>query len=136
MYYVLTIQSFYSPLVPTGEYNVLCQENTTLFLFSNVQYLAAVITFSISKPFRRPFYTNWPFLICLIILVAIAYLIIFSPAPWVLKILELVELEDTFKYILVIGTLVNGFASYLFEKMVVPMVDSCYKRRNSVRFED
>jgi cation-transporting P-type ATPase 13A2 len=38
--------------------NIVCFENTTVFLFANFQYIASVYAFSTAKPVRKPIYTN------------------------------------------------------------------------------
>lgn len=43
-------------------------ENNALFLFSNVMYVATLLAFSISKPWRKPFFTNPFFMVVLIII--------------------------------------------------------------------
>ena len=44
-----------------------CHENTIYFLISHFQYLTLALAFSVSKPFRKPIYTNWPLMIYLVL---------------------------------------------------------------------
>ena len=37
-------------------------EGTALFYVANFQYLMTAIAFSIAKPFRKPIWTNWPYM--------------------------------------------------------------------------
>jgi hypothetical protein len=41
----------------------------------------AVIAFSVAKPFRKPIYTNYPFLISIIMMVLMNSVFLFSPNP-------------------------------------------------------
>lgn len=59
MYYVLTLQSWFTPLVIVDEKNIEWYENTTIFLYSLTQYIAVVIVFSVGKPFRKPVWSNY-----------------------------------------------------------------------------
>jgi cation-transporting ATPase 13A2 len=56
----LLTQSWYIPVTrgKAAEDNYLCQEATTVFLFTCLQYLAVVLAFSTGKPFRKPVFTN------------------------------------------------------------------------------
>jgi len=53
-----------------GEEDSPCSDNTVLFLFSSMQYIVCCLCFSISKPFRKPIYTNPLFLGSVILMVA------------------------------------------------------------------
>jgi len=52
-------------------------ETTTIFVFSNFLYLAAIISFTVGKPFRKPFYTNIWFTLNVILLELYQILIAF-----------------------------------------------------------
>lgn len=54
------------------------QESGVLFIFSNFLYLGAIMAFSISKPFRKPFYTNWLFMCNMIVIWIYNFLIVFE----------------------------------------------------------
>jgi len=54
------------------------QEAGVLFIFSNFLYLGSIIAFSIAKPFRKPFYTNWLFTGNIIAIWAYNFLIVFQ----------------------------------------------------------
>ena len=45
-----------------------CHENTIYFLIAHFQYLTLALAFSVSKPFRRPIYTNLPLMIYLVLI--------------------------------------------------------------------
>lgn len=54
-YIAPTFGADYDPSANTSAYN---EATTTIFLFANFQYIMIAIAFSISKPFRKPIYTN------------------------------------------------------------------------------
>lgn len=81
MYWVLTLQDWFVPLVPTGEDEIVCYETTTLFLVSLPQYILIVITFSIGKPFRKPMWTNY--LLCFWIFFVTAISLYIMIVSWV-----------------------------------------------------
>jgi magnesium-transporting ATPase (P-type) len=43
-----------------------CSDNTALFLVSGMQYLITCMCFSVSKPHRKPVYTNPVYLVSLV----------------------------------------------------------------------
>lgn len=61
------------------EFNTVSIDQSAIFLTSNFLYLIAVISFSISKPFKKRFYTNIWFTLNLFILYIYAIIISFVP---------------------------------------------------------
>jgi len=55
----LRTQDWFTPVVlqPDSD-NIRCYENTALFVFTNLQYVASICAFSAGKPFRKPIYKN------------------------------------------------------------------------------
>lgn len=54
-------------------------ETNIIFLFANFMYIFTFLAFSISKPWRKEFYTNIPFSICFVLI--LAYSIIITVVP-------------------------------------------------------
>lgn len=54
-------------------------EVQSIFMFSNFMYVFSVIAFSISKPWKKYFFTNWPFMIVLILVFTYDILICLVP---------------------------------------------------------
>ncbi len=74
-------QSFYTPTPPNPEDPYAPEtnrsfENTSIFWLGNFQYLSACVAFSISRPFRKPLYTNYLFTGALIILIGFSTLLV------------------------------------------------------------
>lgn len=51
-------------------------ENCALFLFSNIMYIMTLLAFSISKPWRKDFYTNPAFMVVLVIMLGYSLVMI------------------------------------------------------------
>ena len=78
---VLRMQSWYKPLVdPVEDGEVVpSADNTAIFLISNFQYILTAVAFSISRPFKKPIYTNFILTGYLIVSIAYSYYIIIDP---------------------------------------------------------
>lgn len=55
---ILYIQPWYSPLVPYDNANLKCFENTTIFLFSCLQYTSSAMALNTNDPFRESIFKN------------------------------------------------------------------------------
>lgn len=116
-------QSWYQPPILDKEHsNSKNSENTTLFLVSCFQYILSAIVLSVGKPFRQSMRHNLPFVITMLVALAISAYMLFDPAPWLEDVMELTFLSQSFKiFILVLG--LGGFAvSYLSERQIFPHV--------------
>lgn len=107
-----------------------CSDNSTLFLISNLQYLTSALSFSMDKPYRKPFYTNKGLVIYLFIAIFISIYIIVAPAGWTKKLLVISDFEDeNFKYYILIITIVNFIVDYAVEKFLIAWIESCWNKR-------
>ena len=107
-----------------------CPDNTLLFLVSNMQYLITAIAFTISKPFKKDFYTN--FLLTGFVVFAFIYsiYIIIMPDKYSRKLLQIYNFRKNndgihsnfFTIFILIITLVNLVVSYLIEKILIPFI--------------
>ena len=70
-----------------------CHENTIFFLIAHFQYLTANLAFSISKPFRKPIYTNWPLMIYLLIVYFYSIWITINCDDWSAKLFNIYDLK-------------------------------------------
>ena len=101
-----------------------CALNTVIFLISNMQYLITAFVFTISKPFKKPFYTN--VYLTMFLLFSFAYSVYITIGPFEeisekkLILFDLNEIYDKLKLIVLILILVNFVVAYLCEKIVVP----------------
>ena len=104
-----------------------CADNSTLFLIANLQYLTSALTFSMDKPYRKPFYTNRGLVAYLVIAIFISIYIIVAPAGWTKKLLVISDYEDdNFKYWVLVITIVNFIVDYCVEKFLIYYIEVCW----------
>lgn len=104
-----------------------CADNSTLFLIANLQYLTSALSFSMDKPYRKPFYTNRGLVAYLVIAIFISIYIIVAPAGWTKKLLVISDYEDdNFKYWVLVITIVNFIVDYCVEKFLIYYIEVCW----------
>lgn len=116
-------------------------ENTVVFIFANFQYLITCVSFSISKPFRKPLYTNLIFTVSIMIMIALCSFILFSDEPWLIDFFSLMEEGMPMQFRLWLALLVcaNFVVTYVFEKFGIWYLALWWKRRydrHSKRLQD
>ncbi len=79
-------QSFFQPKIVSFEesHDFHSYENSVLFIVSCFQYLITCLSFSISKPFRKPLYTNYPFTISLGVLFLTNFYFLLPDDNWLI----------------------------------------------------
>ena len=85
-----TSDSHFSKAEAMADFNggVETMETNTLFLMSNMQYIATCFAFTMGKPYREPVYKNIAFIVNIIVIVILGVYINIYPAKWLQKILE------------------------------------------------
>lgn len=137
--------------------NIISYEDTVLFLVSIFQYVVTAIAFSVAKPFRKPIYTNIPFLLSIILITAVNVCFVFLPNPGVddqntqgsnwLDNFFLIEpfTKDgesfyTYRFYLALGIVVNSVTTLLWEKCFIvwltQMFDQKTKEKKDKKFLD
>ncbi|KXT01461.1 hypothetical protein AC578_9529 [Pseudocercospora eumusae] len=114
-------QPWYQPPIIDPEHsNSLNSENTALFGISCYQYILSAIVLSVGKPFRQSMRHNLPFVVTILVALAISSYMLFDPAPWVEDLMELTWMSVNFRlFVLALG--IGGFAvSYLAERQFFP----------------
>ncbi|KAF2862483.1 hypothetical protein K470DRAFT_255774 [Piedraia hortae CBS 480.64] len=106
-YILVKHQKWYIPPVPSkGESNILNSENTTLFLLSCYQYILFAAVLSVGKPFRESPAANLPFVVSLLTAFAVTTYLLFDPAPWLIRLMDLTYLGVGFRgVVLALGVL-------------------------------
>jgi cation-transporting ATPase 13A2 len=119
--WVLRRQPFYSPLIPkpSTKENIYCLETTTLFLTSAFHTLSVAAVYSISKPFKRPLYTNKSYTILLSALFLVMVYLILIPDYYSRYWLELRSLPFYFRFLLLSICLLHLLVAVLFERIVI-----------------
>jgi len=90
-----------------------------LFIFANFEYLGTCLAYSISKPWRRVFWTNVPFAASLGILFVANICIVFYPPKWLSWLLQLYPMENWFKVALVAAALVEMVVAWGLERLII-----------------
>ena len=99
-----------------------CSANTLLYLLTTMQYITCCLVFSISKPFRKPVYTNPLYLISVSAMAAYGIYLIVNVDSWSASLFGLTQLPRAYKWKLLIVVGLNSLASYIFEKFFISWV--------------
>lgn len=106
---------------------VPCYVNTGLFFISTIQYILFAFVFSISKPFRKPIYTNYPLLIYLIGVLVYTALMLFYNNKVTPSEMGLLEIKgNEFKIGIASICVVSIIFGLVVEYVVVPWCIKVY----------
>lgn len=141
-------QVFYIPGQTIGEEtiagsNIISYEDTVLFMMSNFQYVLTAIAFSVAKPFRKPIYTNTPFVISIVIILLMNTYIVFTPNRdvdlqntngdnWIVNFFLLEPFLDngqsyySYRFQLFGAIVLNSIVTLCFEKIFITKITSLY----------
>jgi cation-transporting P-type ATPase 13A2 len=134
MLFLLKTKPWYFPLVMSTEENLdVSYENTTLFLFSNIQYISTLFAYNIAKPYMKPMYTNVILSTWITFSVILSYYIIIEPSDFMIDFLDLAYIPKEYRFELAFATFVNFACSYLFEKIIVKSLIDFWGRKKEHR---
>ena len=105
-----------------------CSDNSVLYLFTCMQYITCCLCFSISKPFRKPIWTNPLYLGSVIFMVVYQSYLILGYDSWNYDIFALVELPQEFKLRLFVLVILNTISSYVYEKFFIGWFNKFYQK--------
>ncbi|XP_024605624.1 cation-transporting ATPase 13A2 isoform X2 [Neophocaena asiaeorientalis asiaeorientalis] len=141
-YFLTVAQPWFVPLnrtVPAPD-NLPNYENTVVFCLSSFQYLILAVAVSKGAPFRRPLYTNVPFLVALVLLGSV--LVGLLLAPGLLQgLLALRTIADTYFKLLLLGLVAFNFVgAFMLESVLDQCLPGCLrwlrpKRASKKRFK-
>uniref|UniRef100_A0A8C9AWA0 Polyamine-transporting ATPase 13A2 n=1 Tax=Phocoena sinus TaxID=42100 RepID=A0A8C9AWA0_PHOSS len=141
-YFLTVAQPWFVPLnrtVPAPD-NLPNYENTVVFCLSSFQYLILAVAVSKGAPFRRPLYTNVPFLVALVLLGSV--LVGLLLAPGLLQgVLALRTIADTYFKLLLLGLVAFNFVgAFMLESVLDQCLPGCLrwlrpKRASKKRFK-
>lgn len=114
----LRAQHFYDKAEKQSDLTTDEDESTVIFYITIPQYVFMGIAFHVSTQFRRPIYSNIPFMILLSIQFAVIGWITLGPQPWMKDALQLSGIDFYFRYIILGSALANGFLTILYEQIV------------------
>ncbi|KAF2755870.1 hypothetical protein EJ05DRAFT_467292 [Pseudovirgaria hyperparasitica] len=122
-FYFVQRQPWYQPpILDKNHSNSKNSQNTTLFLLSCYQYILFSVVLSVGPPFRQSMARNLPFVITIVVTMLIASYMLFDPAHWLYKLMELTDMSLQFQlFILALG-LGNFCLAYVGEKYVFPNI--------------
>lgn len=92
---------------------------SALFLFANFEYVGTCLAYSISKPWRRVFWTNLPFAVSLVVLFLANIGMVLSPPNWLASLLQLRPMENWFKIMLLVAAVLEMVVAWLLERLIV-----------------
>ncbi|XP_037354959.1 polyamine-transporting ATPase 13A2 isoform X2 [Talpa occidentalis] len=129
-YFLTVTQPWFVPLnrtVPAPD-NLPNYENTVVFSVSGFQYLILAAAVSKGAPFRRPLYTNVPFLVALALLGSVLVGVLL--APGVLQgPLALRNIPDTCFKLLLLGLVAfNSVGAFMLESVLDHCLPACLRR--------
>uniref|UniRef100_A0A2K5CJ86 ATPase cation transporting 13A2 n=1 Tax=Aotus nancymaae TaxID=37293 RepID=A0A2K5CJ86_AOTNA len=128
-YFLTLAQPWFVPLnrtVPAPD-NLPNYENTVVFSLSSFQYLILAAAVSKGAPFRRPLYTNVPFLLALALLSSILVGLVLVPGllqgPLALR-----NITDTCFKLLLLGLVTFNFVgAFMLESMLDQCLPACLR---------
>uniref|UniRef100_A0A8C5RYI8 ATPase cation transporting 13A2 n=1 Tax=Laticauda laticaudata TaxID=8630 RepID=A0A8C5RYI8_LATLA len=118
IYFITVSQQWFIPLNSTlsAPANLPNYENTVVFCTSGFQYLILAVIVSKGRPFRKPLYTNVPFLMALLLLAGIMIWLTIYPLAFMQKFLRLKNAGDlSFKVILLGMAALHFFTAFVLE---------------------
>ncbi|XP_063660804.1 polyamine-transporting ATPase 13A2 isoform X10 [Pan troglodytes] len=129
-YFLTLAQPWFVPLnrtVPAPD-NLPNYENTVVFSLSSFQYLILAAAMSKGAPFRRPLYTNVPFLVALALLSSILVGLVLVPGllqgPLALR-----NITDTCFKLLLLGLVTFNFVgAFMLESVLDQCLPACLRR--------
>lgn len=141
-YFLAAAQPWFVPLngtVPAPD-NLPNYENTVVFSLSSFQYLILAAAVSKGAPFRRPLYTNVPFLAALVLLGSVLVGLMLAPGP-LQGPLTLKSITNTRFKLLLLGLVAfNVVAAFMLESLLDQYLPGCLrqfrpKRASKKRFK-
>jgi cation-transporting ATPase 13A3/4/5 len=120
-WYFVRRQSWYeAPIIDPDHSNSENSENTTLFLISCFQYILSAIVLSVGKPFRQSMRHNLPFVVTMLVALGISTYMLFDPAEWVQRAMELTWTSNSFRVFILVLSIGSFATSYLAERTLFP----------------
>ena len=115
------IPSYYPEMVPRAEDTVIRQV-AIQFLFANFQYLSSVLIYSIGKPFRKAFWTNYPFAGSFLFLAVLSVGLVVFPPEWAMWLFDLVPLEPVMKGFICGLAIIDGLSIFVVERFLITYI--------------
>ena len=127
MFFILTNESSSCFAKGLNSNSPQCLEVTGIFHFTNIQYLATVLTYTRGDPFREAIYRNEWFAINVVLGIVISYCLILLDSNY-LKWFGVAHMENIVKMKIMIGSIVNFAITYFFELTIKGFVKLCWNK--------
>ncbi|KAL6418480.1 hypothetical protein ACFW04_012062 [Cataglyphis niger] len=131
-YHAVRQFSWFTAFVPNSNtIRYTCYENYSVYCVSIFQYITMAIIFSRGKPYRRPIYTNSPFMLSIFLLTFICAYITVYPAHWIVDALQLM-LPPVYDWRLIILALAiaNFLICFFVESIIIErIIENALKKR-------
>ena len=110
--------SWYMKPVVGGDDAVQSSDNTVLFFVSNFQYILTAVVLSQGPPYREPMIKNIGFILDISLSMLVSFgLMYLNVQTWLGELLQLTNISDTFKWLILTSAAANYYASkYIPEK--------------------
>ncbi|XP_078697010.1 polyamine-transporting ATPase 13A3-like isoform X3 [Branchiostoma floridae x Branchiostoma belcheri] len=107
-------QPWFVPLKPDPKSdNILCYETTVVFSVSSYLYIILAAAFSKGRPYRRPLYTNYVFMMSLVMLLGFSTLLLLHPFTPLAKFIEL-KVDMPFHFRLILLGIISAYCIIVF----------------------
>ncbi|XP_038078895.1 probable cation-transporting ATPase 13A3 [Patiria miniata] len=122
IFFILLQQSWFVPLEQqANSTNTLCWETTSIFLVAMFQYSTVAIVYTPGKPYRKAIYSNYVYMVDLIIIHACSLVILFYPPTEIEELFKLKHISSyRFKGVIFGVVLINFVLSALVELLIIP----------------
>ncbi len=102
-----------------------------MFMFTNIQYIATVLTYTRGDVFREAVYKNEGFIVNVMLCLVVSFYLMMDDARNDLSAwLGIVNISDEVRMILIVGSILNIAVTYLYELLIMHITKLC-GRRNS-----
>ncbi|KAJ4319945.1 hypothetical protein N0V94_003615 [Neodidymelliopsis sp. IMI 364377] len=108
------------PTLDPNHSNSLNSQNTALFLVSCFQYTLSAVVLSVGRPYREPMSRNLPFISTIFIALALSVYMLFDPADWVMRVMEITDMDAGFKTFLLLLGVGNFAVAWVAEGYLLP----------------
>lgn len=109
-------QPWFEPYVISEEHDYRCHEVTVVFCISTFQYITMSVAFTKGPPHRKTMFTNYLFLVNLVVCIIITTYIVTYPFQWLIDLFELsLPPSLIFRAIIVTVALLNFIIGVLVE---------------------
>lgn len=114
-------QDWYKPpKLDRNDTSITNSQNTALFLVSCYQYIFSGIVLSVGRPFRQPMTSNFPFVVTIVVALSFSTYMLFDPAPWLYRLMQLTYMSTVFKNWLLVLAIAGFIVAYVAERRVFP----------------